>query len=146
VSDPIVLERLIAASPAVVYRYLTESTGWTQWQGVDATIDARPGGLFVLAMADGSLARGEFVDLEPDRRVVFSWGWVDHPGLPPGSSTVEIELIAEGRSTRLRLTHHGLPPDEWRLHAAGWDHYLPRLAAAATGHPPGPDTGPAGQQ
>ncbi len=62
--------------------------------------------------------------------------------MPPGSTTVEVELIEEGQQTRVRLTHTGLPPDEVAIHRMGWDHYVPRLALAAAGEDPGPDQGP----
>jgi uncharacterized protein YndB with AHSA1/START domain len=143
-SDPIIIERLIAAPPSVVYSHLTNSTKWPLWQGRDADLEPKPGGLFALSMPDGTRARGQFVDLVPDQRVVFTWGWIDHPGVPPGSTTVEIELLAEGPGTLLRLTHRGLPPDEAAAHAIGWTHYLSRLAEVARGRDPGPDPGPAG--
>lgn len=145
-STAIVVERRIKARPAAVYGYFTDSGLWARWQGLDATVDARPGGIFRLAMSNGMTARGEFVLLDPHRRVVFTWGWIDHPGVPPGSSTVEVDLIAEGDHTLVRLTHTGLPPEELPLHRVGWEHYLPRLASAAEGIDPGPDTGPDGDQ
>ena len=141
-SAAIVIERLVAAPPSAVYAHLTVAEKWARWQGTGAHLEARPGGIFSLAMANGATARGEFVELEPDRRVVFTWGWVDHPAVPPGTSTVEIELIPEGPGTRVRLTHRGLPEDEIPLHTAGWEHYVPRLAAVAQGEDPGPDPGP----
>ena len=141
-SGPIVVERHIAAPPERVYGHLTESALWARWQGVDASIEAVPGGLFRLSMPNGMTARGQFVALVENRRVVFSWGWIDHPGIPPGSTTVEVDLMAEGDGTRVRLTHRGLPPDEVAIHRLGWDHYLPRLAVAAEGGDPGPDVGP----
>ena len=88
----IVLEKHIAAPPSVVYQYLTDSEKWTLWQGVGATIDGALGGLFTVLMPNGTTSRGQFVELEPDRRVVFTWGWVDNPGIPPGSTLVEISL------------------------------------------------------
>lgn len=139
-SDPIVVERHVAAEPAVVYSYFVESAKWVRWQGVDAQVDARPGGLFSVTMPNGALARGSFVELDPHRRVVFSWGWVGHDGLPPGSSTVEVELVPDGVGTLVRLTHRGLPPEELDLHTAGWSRYLPRLVEAAGGGDPEPDT------
>jgi uncharacterized protein YndB with AHSA1/START domain len=141
-SAPIVVERLVAAPPSAVYAHLTVAEKWAMWQGTGANLEARPGGIFSLAMPNGSTARGEFVELETNRRVVFTWGWVDHPGVPPGSSTVEIELIAEGQGTRIRLTHRELPDDEIPPHTAGWEYYLPRLATVAQGNDPGPDPGP----
>lgn len=141
-SGPIVVERHVAASPAAVYAYLVESSKWVRWQGVDAEVEARPGGAFSVTMPNGSRAQGSFVEVVPDRRVVFSWGWVGHDGLPPGSSTVEIELVPDRDGTLVRLTHRGLPPGELDLHAAGWNRYLPRLGEAAGGGAPEPDSVP----
>lgn len=140
--DEIVVEQHVHATPDRVYRYLTESALWARWQGADATIEATPGGLFRMAMSNGLTARGQFVELEQNRRVVFTWGWVDHPGVPPGSTTVEIELLPVPNGTLLRLTHRGLTQDEIPSHLMGWEHYLPRLATAARGGDPGPDQGP----
>jgi uncharacterized protein YndB with AHSA1/START domain len=139
-NSPIIVERHVAASPPVVYSYLTESSKWTRWQGVDATLHAQPGGIFAVTMPNGTRARGQFIELETNRRVVFSWGWIDHEGLPPGSSTVEIELIPDDGGTLIRLTHRGLPPEEIELHTAGWNRYLPRLGLVAEGNQPEPDT------
>ena len=138
-TEPIIVTRRIAAPPSVVYAYLTDSDKWVRWQGVSATIEAKRGGLFALAMTNGTSARGQFVELVPDHRVVFTWGWIDHPGVPPGSSTVEIDLVPEGDGTLLKLTHRGLPPDEVAIHTAGWNHYTARLVIVAEGGEPGPD-------
>jgi uncharacterized protein YndB with AHSA1/START domain len=136
------VERRIAARPSDVYSYLTDSVRWARWQGDTAEIEAVPGGVFRMVMANGTTAEGQFVQLVPDARVVFTWGWQGHPTVPPGSSTVEIELAPDGEGTLLRLTHRGLPQNDRPIHAAGWDHYLPRLAIASAGGEPGPDTLP----
>jgi len=141
-TDPIIVTRRIDAPPSVVYAYLTDSEKWVRWQGVNATIEAKRGGIFALAMANGTSARGQFVELIPDHRVVFTWGWIDHPGVPPGSSTVEIDLVSEGEGTLLKLTHRGLPPDEVAVHTSGWTHYTSRLAIVAGGGETGPDVLP----
>lgn len=138
----IVLEQRIKASPSTVYAYLTEADRWKRWQGEAATIDARIGGIFSMTMGNGMNARGQFVELVPARRVAFTWGWVDQPGIPPGSTTVEIDLRPEGSDTVLVLTHRSVPDDEMPLQRAGWAHYLPRLALAASGRDPGIDLGP----
>lgn len=139
---PLVVTRRIAAPPDVVYSYLTESSRWSRWQGKEATIEAVPGGIFAMKMPNGAIARGQFVELIPDQKVVFTWGWVDHPGVPPGSSTVEIEISKEGDGSLVTLTHHGLQEDEVHIHTIGWNHYLPRLAAVAEGRQVEPDSGP----
>jgi uncharacterized protein YndB with AHSA1/START domain len=140
----LVVSRRISAPPEVVYSFLTESAKWSQWQGVEATIEARKGGVFVMKMADGTTARGQFLELTPYQRVVFTWGWVDHPGVAPGSSTVEIEIAEDGSGSLVTLSHRGLPTEEIEVHTMGWEHYVPRLAAAAEGQPLVPDHGPGG--
>ena len=55
-------------------------------------------------------ASGHFVELDPPRRLVFTWGW-EMPGnpVPAGSSTVTVDLLAAPAGTLVRLTHTGLP-------------------------------------
>lgn len=130
---PITVEQHVAAPPSSVYAYLTVAERWTRWQGTDATLDAQPGGIFRIRMGTGDTARGEFVELVPDRKVAFTWGWVDRPGVPPGSTLVEIELEPAGEGTLVRLTHRDLPAGEVDTHLEGWRYFLPRLGEAAAG-------------
>jgi uncharacterized protein YndB with AHSA1/START domain len=132
----IVVEQQIDAPPATVYRYLTDSERWTRWQGAQADLDAREGGIFALLMENGMRARGQFVEFEADTRVVFTWGWVDRPGIPPGSTIVTIDLVPSEGGTLLVLTHRDLPDDEVAPHRAGWELHLSRLAGAAAGRRP----------
>jgi uncharacterized protein YndB with AHSA1/START domain len=137
-SDVIHLERRIAAPPAAVFRYLTESDLWARWQGESAELDPTAGGRFRVTMAEGQVVEGVFVSVEPDRRVVLTWGWQQHPRMPPGTSTVEFELTPDGDGTLVRLTHRGIPADDVPIHRMGWDVFLPRLEVAASGGDPGP--------
>jgi uncharacterized protein YndB with AHSA1/START domain len=136
--DVIRLERRIDAPPNAVFRYLTEPDLWARWQGESAELDPRPGGRFRVRMAEGQIVEGRFVTVEQDARVVITWGWDGHPRMPPGTSTVEFELSADGAGTIVRLTHHGIPPEDLPIHREGWGAFLPRLAAAAAGLDPGP--------
>ncbi len=86
-----------------------------------------------------NIARGEYVEVVPHRRIVFTWGWEgDGSPLPPGASTVEISLTPDGEGTIVRLRHLGLSPEQRHAHAEGWDLYMPRLRLAAIGQDPGP--------
>jgi uncharacterized protein YndB with AHSA1/START domain len=136
------VERRIAAPRAAVYRHLTDSLEWARWQGQSAQIEAVPGGVFRLEMVDGTTAEGRFVELVPDERVAFTWGWRGNPAVPPGSSTVEIELVPDGDGTLVRLTHRGLPAEARDIHRIGWEIYLPRLATVVSGGDPGPEPAP----
>lgn len=138
-ADVIYVERRVEAPPRAVFRYLTEPALWARWQGESAELEPVPGGRFVVRMAEGQVVQGEFVAVEPDARVVISWGWQGHPRMPPGASTVEFDLVPDGAGTLVRLTHRGIPPEDVPLHQVGWDIFLPRLAIAAEGGDPGPN-------
>jgi hypothetical protein len=59
--------------------------------------------------------------------------------VPPGSSTVEVELLAEEDGTLVRLTHRDLPAETRAVHQEGWNHYVERLGVVSAGGDPGPD-------
>jgi uncharacterized protein YndB with AHSA1/START domain len=111
--------------------------------GQSATFEARPGGLYRCEVIPGHVALGEFVELDPPRRLVFTWGWEpsedDDPRVAPGSSTIESELTPEGDGTKLRFVHDLPSAAAAESHSVGWDHYLPRLLTAAGGGDPGED-------
>jgi uncharacterized protein YndB with AHSA1/START domain len=141
--DMIELERRIEAPADTVFSYFTDPERYRLWQGVDAELDPRPGGIFQVTMTRHSrfIARGVYLEVDPPTRVTFTWGWEPNDGLddgqravPPGTSTVEVTLIPDGDATLLRLRHNGLPtPAACRIHAWGWDLTLGRLATAAAG-------------
>jgi len=139
-SQDIVREVVIAAPPEAVFPYFIDPDKMIVWKAVDATLDPRPGGIFRIDVTGHDVARGQYVEIDPPHRVVFTFGWEseDSP-LPVGGSTVEITLVPEGDGTRVRLVHSGVPAEIRAGSSGGWDHYLPRLAAAAEGRDPGPD-------
>jgi uncharacterized protein YndB with AHSA1/START domain len=126
-----------------VYRFFTDPKLMVRWKGLQALLDARPGGLYRVTMDDGNVVRGTFVELVPNSRIVFTWGFEgDEPIVAPGASTVEVTLLPDGDGTLLRLVHRDLSEAAKEPHSEGWDHYLARLAVAAIGGDPGPTTGP----
>lgn len=136
-------ELAIDASPETVWEFLVDPEKATRWMGQAASFEARPGGAYRVEVIPGNTAVGEFMELDPPRRLVYTWGW--EPGgfdksVPPGSSTIEIELVPSGQGTTLRFTHRDLPHEEAvQSHAHGWDHYFERLVIAARGDDPGVD-------
>jgi uncharacterized protein (TIGR03086 family) len=136
---PIVFERIIDASPDEAFALFTEPERLRRWHAVSAAVDLRVGGEYRLTVTPSHVANGTYVEIEPGRRVVYTWGWVDSPDLAPGTSTVVIELEPEGDKTRVRLTHQGLPTGQVAGHSDGWNHYMDRLGQAASAGDAGPD-------
>jgi uncharacterized protein YndB with AHSA1/START domain len=121
-------EIAIEAPAEVVWRHLTTSDGLMRWVGPAATADPVPGGGLRWVHPNGATVVGRFVELVPHRRLVFTYGWEDgRMGVPPASTTVEIELSEEDGITTLRLTHRGLPPAAVEDHERGWAYFLGRL-------------------
>jgi uncharacterized protein YndB with AHSA1/START domain len=139
-TEPLRNEVRIAAPPEVVFPYFTDPGRMVDWMGVAALLDPRPGGTFRVEANGRDVVLGEYVEVEPPHRVVFTWGFEGTGRMAAaGSTRVEVTLEPDGDGTRLTLLHHGLPEDARDAHAAGWTHYLARLAPAAAGRPPEPD-------
>jgi uncharacterized protein YndB with AHSA1/START domain len=134
-------ELRIAAPPEIVFAYFTDPARMVEWFGMQATLDPRPGGACRIQTATGAVMVGSYVEVEPPRRVVFTWGF--EPALfatPAESTTVEVTLTPDGDGTVLHLAHGGIAADAEAFHRAGWAHYLARLADAARGAPPPEDS------
>lgn len=141
-TEPDVLEVsvLVAARPETVFPYFTDPERYVRWMGTSAILDAVPGGSYRVGIRDGVEAAGEFLEVDPPHRVVFTWGWTDRFAVEPGTTRVEVTLTEEDGGTRVVLRHHGLPGEELReQHRDGWEIYLPRLAVVAAGGDAGPD-------
>jgi uncharacterized protein YndB with AHSA1/START domain len=128
----------VAAEPEQVFDYFTKPDAIVRWMGDYAVLDAQPGGEFTLDI-NGVPVRGRYLEVEPPRRLVISWGHAGSERLPPGASTVEVTLTAEGDGTLVRVVHRDLPETEARAHAIGWPHFLERLVVAAPGRDAGTD-------
>jgi len=121
----------IDASPEKVFPYLVEPELLATWIGEESWNEPRLGGLYRLKFPQ-SVVRGEFVELDPPRRVVFTWGREEGDSMPVGSTTVAFDLEPENGGTRVRLRHSNLPTEhEVEQHSKGWDHFLPELAKVA---------------
>lgn len=120
-SFPIVkLQRTIPAPPHEVFRAWLESALLRQWMapGLDvkrAEVDARVGGHLRIWHVDGGSDVGgfeaEIVELVPNERIVFRWGFVgpERAVGPVYDSRLTITLeLAKGDATTLTLLHERL--------------------------------------
>ncbi|HEY9724665.1 MAG TPA: SRPBCC family protein [Oscillatoriaceae cyanobacterium] len=93
-------------------------------------VDARVGGRFsFLVRRNGTEIdhAGEYLEFDPPRRLVFTWGIAKFSGEP---SKVSVELIPAGTGTLLTLTATGVAPDYQARTEQGWTTILGAIAAS----------------
>ncbi len=130
---------IVPLEPADTFALITEPDRLRRWVAIAARVELRAGGEFRWTVTPGHSAAGTFVEVDPDRRVVFTWGW-EHGGDPlPGGSTVSVTLTPVEGGTEVRLVHDGLTDEQSERHAEGWSHFLDRLVEAGRRGDAGPD-------
>lgn len=142
------IERTISASPHDVYRTWLDPEMIRRWLApgsMDVTrveVDERVGGHYRVWQAQSGADAGgfdcELVELVPDQRIVFRWGFVGPDRLlgPTYDSilTISLRRAAEG-GTVLTLVHEKLEqlaralPQVARNVEAGWNSVIDKLAA-----------------
>jgi uncharacterized protein YndB with AHSA1/START domain len=134
------LERTFDASPQDVFDAWTNPEVLKRWWAAQPTwtspgcdVDLRVGGNYVLRMQtdDGELhvVGGEYREVAPPHRLVYTWCWQGEDGLHPGHvSLVTVEFRADGARTTVVLEHSGLASEESRgRHGGGWHGSLDSL-------------------
>src|SRR4051794_3557023 len=92
-TDPLRNEVRIAAPPEIVFPYFTDPARMTEWMGISALLDPRPGGTFRVQPNDRDVVLGEYVEIVPPHRVVFTWGFEGTDRIAAtGSTRVEVTL------------------------------------------------------
>ncbi len=119
---------LVPLNADQTFALLTEPERLRRWQAVAARVDLRAGGAFRWTVTPGNSAAGTFVEIEPGKRLVYTWSWEGDDS--PGTSTVTITLEPAEGGTTVRLVHEGLTPEREAGHQEGWDHFMARLAVA----------------
>ena len=74
-----------------MFEYFTRPESIVRWMGDYAVLDPRPDGQFTLDI-NGVPGRGRYLEIDPPRRLLISWGHAGSETLPQGASTVEITL------------------------------------------------------
>jgi uncharacterized protein YndB with AHSA1/START domain len=138
VTESFATELELPAPVEEVFRHLTDPAAMIRWMGQHATLEPAVGGAFAIDI-NGVPIRGRYLEVDPPRRVVVSWGVAGRADLPPGATRVEFTLTPIPSGTHLRLVHHSLHASQVPIHAIGWKHFLDRLIQAAAGEDPGPD-------
>jgi uncharacterized protein YndB with AHSA1/START domain len=130
--------RRFAASPGAVYAAWTRPELLARWWGPHQTrveraeVDARVGGRFRVALVEDNGARhevsGAYSEVEPERKLVFSWAWSGAPPERASRVTVSFRPVPEG--TEVTLVHDRFADaDTAARHRRGWTESLERLSA-----------------
>ena len=69
----------IKARPEIVFSYFTDPVKMLEWKGVEAELEPKPGGIYRVNVTGRDIAHGEYVEVSPYTRVVFTWGWEGSP-------------------------------------------------------------------
>ena len=125
-SEPVVVECYFAAPPAKVFAAWTDPKRIVKWFGpapnslLSATIDLRPGGTWrFLTSQDAAKSvgyEGEYLDVQPGVRLVFTWSRViTHANGERDAmlhAEIEVNFAAKGGGTNLRLIHTVKRPED----------------------------------
>ena len=97
-------EQHVRATPSEVFRAFIHARSLREWFSQEAFVSPREGGHIWLGWSDDGYAAGEFTELEPDRRIAFTWAGkdVDRP------SSVRISLDPAAEGTVVTVEHGGL--------------------------------------
>ena len=131
---PLRLEATIDAPVGDVWRAWSSAAGlaswwWTHWDDVAITADVRVGGSYRVDAPDHGIAlSGEYLVVDPDRRLAFTWRWTDAGGTSRDEA-VDVLFEAKRGGTAVTVRHTGpwdtdAPADSYRQ---GWDFVLAEL-------------------
>ena len=137
------IKRLIKAPRDRVYAAWTDPAQLIQWFGPekvqtrDLIAETRVGGKFRwdLTNSEGEnmTCLGEYRELQPGKKIVFTWQWDDDEDWENHTSVVTVELFDADGGTELRLTHKQLPNEASRDgHTGGWNSALDKLEKFVT--------------
>jgi uncharacterized protein YndB with AHSA1/START domain len=132
------IKRFIKASRDRVYAAWTDPAQLKNWFGPEwvqtreIIADARVGGKFrwdlINCDGDEKTIEGEYHEIIPGRKIVFTWKHQDDKLWENRSSIVTVEFSDRNGGTELRLKHEKLPSEESRDdHNEGWNSLLDKL-------------------
>ena len=132
------IKRFINAPRDRVYAAWTEPAQLKQWFGPEKVqtrnliADARVGGKFrwdlINSEGEKMTCLGEYRELQPGKKIVFTWQWDDDEDWENHTSVVTVELSDRDNGTELRLIHEQLPNEASRDgHTEGWNSALDKL-------------------
>lgn len=123
-------QQFVKVPPAAVYHAFSNATALQEWFCDVATVLPRAGGRFYCAWNSGFYACGEFLAVEPEKRLRFTWFGREEPA--PGEVEVRFEPQAGGTLVQVAQSGVGTSPD-WEKAigeiSKGWSMSMENLAS-----------------
>jgi uncharacterized protein YndB with AHSA1/START domain len=150
-SKQFVIDRTLKASIEKVWKMWTTKEGLEKWWGPEGFtsvvqhLDVRVGGRFEIVMTaivpeiieqlkaagvgESSVAKGDYIGVEPNRRLTYTNAVDFVPGVEPSMTTTVVELSAvPGGGTRLIVSNDVMHDEQWTLMATmGWTQQIGKL-------------------
>ena len=132
--------RQFAAPRDKVFRAFTQAEAIKVWfappplsWSEPPVIDARAGGRYSFRVEEGPIRwhiHGEYKEVVPPEKLVFTWLWEDDPlHHESGDTLVTILFLDRGGRTEVILTQEKLPSEVARTdHEGGWKECLESIA------------------
>jgi uncharacterized protein YndB with AHSA1/START domain len=109
--DQLKFKQFVAAAPSEAYSAFTNGAAFCEWLCDVAQVDARLDGHLYLGWESGYFVNGDYLELAPNEKVVFSW----HGAGEPGATQVKATFESQPDGTRLVLSHQGIgSEDAWK--------------------------------
>ena len=132
----VTITRIVNATPERAFAAWTTPEIIKQWSAPgDRTnpvveVDLRVGGRYRIHMAapDGNTSKvtGVYREVDPPRRLVYTWFWETYPAL--GEMLVTVEFHARGNATEVVIVHADCISEEAaNNHRDGWLGALPKF-------------------
>ena len=150
--EPLIIRRHFKAAPERVFAAFTQRELMQGWYGPHGMtvphceVDARVGGAYRIELhskaGQVSIVTGVFREIEPPRRLVFTWGWLNGSGRNP-ETVVSLTITPRDGGADLEVVQTGFLKEEFRAgHQDGWNSSLDALDAALAGRPKAAAAGP----
>lgn len=131
------LEHVVPAPPERTFEAFVDPEQLARWWGPagftapSVDLDVRAGGRYRIRMqppeGDAFHLRGEFLEVEPARRLVFTFEW-EEPDPDDRLTTVTLSLDDHPVGTNVAVDQEGFATEARRdLHVQGWTESLERL-------------------
>ena len=126
---------VVNSNPANVFRKISDEGELKKWWVDVPVLELKQGGKMLfrflkeksVMLEKDYVVEGKVLQIEPDKKLVYTWKPVDDPDFPNSVVDWTIEPFNSNK-TKVTLTHSGLQSCKiFDLLEAGWDFFLKKL-------------------